>query len=1279
MRLTNVISDFKASFFQKTCSSAPIVTNGRTVALVGIVAKDATVSPRDYGKSYSKIRSTQDLDFRTQLEALRSARERRGGGVDSETGRSGGPACLPTKAVKQVDARQANSRQREQNEAALGVPERPSWMEFSTAIKAASGADRLSEADAIRIAILRGKARKEIFERIEASRKGSRDLNAELEDFLSVEFPVLFCEELLAEHPHLVNLRAQLQVILLTLLEQDMLTAETIQLFCLGHTGVCRIPAGSIDAGALEVETQGFCALLQRATHGYLPDEVFAYLPERRDAIAGLYESAAAIRGLNRHIGKLQADCLFAKALVLRMVGEGGALSESDRETGLSRVVRRELLAQPHRLLAYVGSRREPCREMDLLLAQIALWEQEIDLHEQRALAAKSAVRPRMVQRLDAAISILNARKLVGEIEEARFRASNRPSSEVASEAAHGTVLAALEHAEQTLLRASGLPQRRLDIRWVGGTPVVIEDAAVSSGPLNGHSGRMVANAAEVAGRFVDLHTLKELGVPEAGSLDVSMVIRNLFEADLISTDQLRQATRNINALRRAMVRSDPLDHFLTLACFPVAAVLHSCSFVTRAVLFAGSAAGLSSPMTARFHSGLRDFGKIASSSRLMEGVVSEISGQTDEQKVARFEDVLFRWVAGEGHWSNRNLQFTDDAVQHGIGALLANVGRNLRAAGTLDALRGDLEDLSEVFDRLLAEGSENPGNSALGPRDVREGLSQIEARLGRRDYRILKLSIHAAVLSARPKALDTRYLRVNEFDALEYADDIRRRIAQAGFAASLGLSQEDLAPLIDVFLTCAPNSITQSSAPVTAGLSCATYDVTLLNEMMSNLDDLLKGNVARELNVAEKDRWLDELLSSVRSVPIQQKTSVTLVTNGTALGLLGFVASLLKPALGALGVSFSRSVSCAQTIEIKRGAKQYEVRILGGEGSAMTAGMSANAQFAELGGSAGRADIGNRGICIKFASVEDVQKFLIEMFSESGVSHETWLYDVKGFETVAQDTALSRFDGELRGQYGVGVGELKVSAVSTGIGLGTKSSSSVSAYRSRYFTEQKHKTFKEHSLTTTAGLLNSSLAKENAADEGSNGLKTSIGITGLTLSQLNRSTRLMRCKEVRSFDGVLTDCSRIAAVPLTGKDPIKALEVFRKSRLPIDIDPFLDSVRADEDFRTALESELLKARTNDVILIEQKLKPEILELIQQWEADILLLEREGKKVAELRGLVDRLFTDPKSFKPEAIMIVPKRDIANTKAVNFAFFYVARTGVAENRQPAAYLPVPITA
>ncbi|EAV41440.1 hypothetical protein SIAM614_01579 [Stappia aggregata IAM 12614] len=1241
-----------------------------------MVAKDTTVSPRDYDGPSGKIRSLHDLVFRTRLEALRSARKRSGSGAERKSGRSGRRTCLPAKAVKQVGVRQTNGKQPEPKDSAREGGERPPQMEFSTAIEAVSGAGRLAEADAIRIATLRRRARKEIFERIKASRDGSRDVSADLQDLLSVEFPVLFCEELLAERPQLVDLRADLQGILLILLEQDMLTAETLQLFCLGHSGVCRIPAGSLDAEALEVEARTFCDLLQRAAHGYLPDEVFAYLPERRDAIAGLYESAFAIRGMDRHIGKLQADCLFAKALALRMGGEGGSSQENDCEPGLAHVAHGELLAQPHRLLAHIGSRREPCWEMDLLLAQIALWEQEIDLHEQRALAVKSAVRPCMVERLDAAISILNARKLVGEIEETRSRASNHPSSVGASEAAQGTVLSAQEHAEETLDRAGGLPRRRLDIRWDGGRPVVVEDA----GPLYRISGGMVANAAEVAGRFVDLDTLRELGASDAGSLDVGKVIQNLFEADLISTDQLRQAKRNIKGLRSAMVRCDPLDHFLSLVCFPVAAVLHSCSFVTRAVLFARSSAGLSSPMTARFHSGVKDLGKTASGSRLMKGVVSEISGQTDEQKVARFEDVFFRWVAGREYSANNNLQFPDGAVQRGLGAALANVGQNLRTSGNLNGLKNDLEGLDEALDRLQARQGEESGNSGNAASGARELLARIEARLGRRDYLLVKLSIHAAILSARSKSLDTNYLRVNAFDALEHADDIRREIADAGIANSLGLAQEDLAPLIDVYLTCAPERVAQKNAPAAASERHATYDAALLKELMSDLNDLLGGKVARKLNLAEKDRWLDELLSSVRSVPIQQKTSVTLVTNGTTPGLFGFVASLLKPALGALGVSFSRSVSYAQTVEIKRGAKQYEVRILGGEGSAMTVGMSANAQVGKLGGSAGRADVGNRGVCIKFASVEDVQKFLIEMFSEGGVSQETWLYDVKGFETVAQDTELTRLDGELRGQFGVGVGELKVSVVSAGIGLGTKSSGSVSTYRSRYFTEQKRKTFKEFSLTTTAGLLNSSLTKENvaehAADEESNGLKPCIGTTGLTLSQSNRSTRLMRCKEVRSFDGVLTDCSRIAAVPLTGRDAIEALEVFRKTSLPIDIDPFLDSVRADEDFRTALESELHKARTNDVILVEQKLKPEILELVQQWEAEILLLEREEKRAADLRGLVDRLCTDPKSYKPEAIMIVPKRDVAKTKAVNFALFYVARTGLAENRQPATYLPVP---
>ncbi|QFT33956.1 hypothetical protein FIV00_25900 [Labrenzia sp. THAF82] len=52
-----------------------------------------------------------------------------------------------------------------------------------------------------------------------------------------------------------------------------------------------------------------------------------------------------------------------------------------------------------------------------------------------------------------------------------------------------------------------------------------------------------------------------------------------------------------------------------------------------------------------------------------------------------------------------------------------------------------------------------------------------------------------------------------------------------------------------------------------------------------------------------------------------------------------------------------------------------------------MTAGISANAQVCELGGSTSSADVGNNGVCIKFPSVEDVQKFLIEMFPEGVVS----------------------------------------------------------------------------------------------------------------------------------------------------------------------------------------------------------------------------------------------------------------------------------------------------
>ncbi|QFT33954.1 hypothetical protein FIV00_25890 [Labrenzia sp. THAF82] len=35
---------------------------------------------------------------------------------------------------------------------------------------------------------------------------------------------------------------------------------------------------------------------------------------------------------------------------------------------------------------------------------------------------------------------------------------------------------------------------------------------------------------------------------------------------------------------------------------------------------------------------------------------------------------------------------------------------------------------------------------------------------------------------------------------------------------------------------------------------------------------------------------------------------------------------------------------------------------------------------------------------------------------------------------------------------------------------------------------------------------------------------------------------------------------------------------MFRKTSLSIDIDPFVDSIRADEDFRKALETELHKA-----------------------------------------------------------------------------------------------------
>ncbi|QFT33955.1 hypothetical protein FIV00_25895 [Labrenzia sp. THAF82] len=101
-------------------------------------------------------------------------------------------------------------------------------------------------------------------------------------------------------------------------------------------------------------------------------------------------------------------------------------------------------------------------------------------------------------------------------------------------------------------------------------------------------------------------------------------------------------------------------------------------------------------------------------------------------------------------------------------------------------------------------------------------------------------------------------------------------------------------------------------------------------------------------------------------------------------------------------------------------------------------------------------------------------------------------------------DTDLTRLDGELHGQFGIGVGEFKVSAVSAGVGIGTKSAGSVSTYRSRYFTEQKRKTFKEFSLTTTAGLLNSSLTRgnvaERAADQRSNGLKTGIATTDLAL-----------------------------------------------------------------------------------------------------------------------------------------------------------------------------------
>ncbi|WP_152503327.1 hypothetical protein [Labrenzia sp. THAF82] len=165
---------------------------------------------------------------------------------------------------------------------------------------------------------------------------------------------------------------------------------------------------------------------------------------------------------------------------------------------------------------------------------------------------------------------------------------------------------------------------------------------------------------------------------------------------------------------------------------------------------------------------------------------------------------------------------------------------------------------------------------------------------MGRRDYLLVKLSIHAAILGAKPKPLDTNYLGVNAFDALEHAEDIRRKIADAGIANSLGLAQEDLAPLIDVFLVRAPERIAQENAAAAAGDRSATYDAAFLKELMSDLGDLLGGNVARELNLTERDRWLDELLSSVRSVPIQQKMSVTFVTNGTTPGFIGFVASLL-------------------------------------------------------------------------------------------------------------------------------------------------------------------------------------------------------------------------------------------------------------------------------------------------------------------------------------------------------------------------------------------------
>ena len=611
------------------------------------------------------------------------------------------------------------------------------------------------------------------------------------------------------------------------------------------------------------------------------------------------------------------------------------------------------------------------------------------------------------------------------------------------------------------------------------------------------------------------------------------------------------------------------------------------------------------------------------------------------------------------------------------------------------------------------------------------QGAKQtLEGALPQEHAAFLRDTIRAAVLSARPQTLDLNHRRFDQFDASAHRATVDRILGNWGIDVDAHRS------LIDEVVFSAPSLTRPDFEAIGAAVADETVKAYDLERWLQDMGGA-EAEGAAPTEGAERSGFLEffrqagdrarlpreeveRILSMVRSMAIQAKLKIS-VGNGKETSI--------SVSVGIADAGVSAASSETYVIEIKRGKNGYEVRFRVGRaaGGAASAGVGGTLGVSEGGVNAsltaGRAE--NEGVSIHFASVEAVQAFLERILTMEEVSVSDW-QDLSGWEAATQSARQLGASIGVGGGLGTSLGLLKAMLWHRSYSAGLEYKGAIGGYKNAFATEIKEKAVSILSLrrdTQYLALTGVSPGTNTAAQaseldpEVESQANVKLPDIGAADSKVGTLLRLTRRKDVHTSDGIFSEAGYFTAVPAFSRDPKKVLEQFlvkgadRKQFMAA----FEDEVSMDDKtqtFREWIAEALAKARPNESIVIESKMRPAVVEQIQQRMERVTLRERDlpftkpereirqilerndesspdrpehglliarekvEAEIVKLRKEVETLRRDPNSYQPEAILLVPARETNRTDSLNLVYRRWFRSGVAALRQGTAYVPAP---